>query len=202
MPRIHESAALSLITTGDNDHDCLFPIVQGSSRPICLTRMLLILTAEWFHRELVLIRRLYPLRWTCHRHKNPVECMLNREWIDQRAAQPKAPGQKWRGSCTVSDGSHLHNEFVLSTLAERLSRQRILCRHVWDGCTKICYFYDVSGDDISEKTEARQNWDQILNGLSRSAFNDTSELLRQDASNTIRIFDVCSIILKTQWWGR
>jgi len=40
-------------------HDCLFPIVQGSSRPIYLTRMLLILIAEWFHCELVLIHRLY-----------------------------------------------------------------------------------------------------------------------------------------------
>ena len=46
------------IISDNDDHDCLFLIIQCNSRPMCLSRMLLILIAEWFHCELVLIRRL------------------------------------------------------------------------------------------------------------------------------------------------
>ena len=99
----------------------------------------------------------------------------------------KAPGgQKWRRSCTVSDGS----EFVRIDISREIiapeNSLRILCRRVWDG-TKICrHFYDQQWwHKRKNGSTSKLRSNLVERSVPRNAsFNDTPELLRQDASNT------------------
>jgi len=97
MPRIHESSKLSLIMTGIWSRLSIFNSsgqfeahLLNSNAPNASSWIVSSRISFNYRR---LYRRLYPLWWACHRHKNPEERRLNRELMSVLLSQMlKAPG--------------------------------------------------------------------------------------------------------------